>query len=374
MLTQQRCLGRVEYADALSMQSHLVALRRAAAIADQLLVVEHPHVITLGRRAKEENILLNAETRERLGVEIHESVRGGDVTYHGPGQIVFYPILSLPPKKQDVIRYVRDLEEVMIRTLATYGIEGRRISGLSGVWVGETGREDKIGAIGVRMSRWVTSHGFALNANTDLRYFDLIVPCGIRDHGVTSLKKILGTEVDEASVIDRLTEAFADVFDCPIERRGFDMESIQAIVYRRAPRLEILCLKRLEGDFWQPVTGRIEESETPEAAARREVEEETGYRGNVESLNYVHGFMLDPTIFRPPRFPRPTFVREHAFALEVHGDSLPRLDPRTHEAFEWRPYEEARSLQQWAGNKIAMDVLRRRLNADMNHGDITTKR
>ena len=204
-----RRLGRVPYADGLALQERLVAERQAGRIPDTLLLLEHDPVFTLGRNARPENVLFpEAELRAR-GYAVFETGRGGDVTYHGPGQIVGYPILSLAPDRCDVHRYVRDLEEVMIRTCADYGVTARRVPGMTGAWVGEA----KIGAIGVRIARWVTSHGFAFNVSADLAPFGLIVPCGLRGCGVTSLERLLGERVAVAGVMDRLTAHLAVVFD-----------------------------------------------------------------------------------------------------------------------------------------------------------------
>jgi lipoyl(octanoyl) transferase len=202
----------VPYAEGLQIQEQLVAERQAGRIVDVLLVLEHEPVFTMGRNSRAENVLLSPEALRAQGYEIFETGRGGDVTYHGPGQVVGYPILELPPDRRDVHRYVRDLEEVMIRACADYGIAAQRIAGKTGAWVGT----EKVGAIGVRIARWVTSHGFALNVANDLAPFSLIVPCGIRDHGVTSLARLLGREVavDQASV--RLAAHVADVFDLDI--------------------------------------------------------------------------------------------------------------------------------------------------------------
>ncbi len=206
-----RDLGRLAYADALDLQRRLVEERRAGRVDDLLLFVEHPHVLTLGVKGDggRGHILAGPERLAALGVTVHEAGRGGDITYHGPGQIVGYPILDLRPDRCDVHRYVRDLEEVMIRTLADYHVQARRVKGLTGVWVGA----DKLAAIGVRISRWVTSHGFAFNVATDLDYFGLIVPCGIADRGVTSLARVLGRSIDRAEVQERLVSHFCDVFD-----------------------------------------------------------------------------------------------------------------------------------------------------------------
>jgi lipoyl(octanoyl) transferase len=170
----------------------------------------------MGRNARAENVLISEELLRSRGVELFEAGRGGDVTYHGPGQVVGYPIVELPEGRRDVHRYVRDLEEVMIRVCADYGFMARRIAGKSGTFVGET----QIGAIGVRISRWVTSHGFAFNVNTNLSGFDLIVPCGLRDQGVTSLARLIGSDVDRAGVEDRLDARFREVFGyTPAESR-----------------------------------------------------------------------------------------------------------------------------------------------------------
>ena len=206
-----RRLGLVPYADALKLQRELVEQRRTGQTGDVLLLVEHPHVLTLGVRGDggRSHILASNEALASRAVHVHEAGRGGDITYHGPGQLVGYPIIDLRPDRCDVHRYIRDLEEVLIRVAADYGVAAGRIAGLTGVWVG--GR--KLAAIGVRIARWITSHGFALNVTTDLDYFDLIVPCGIADRGVTSLEAILGEPVGIDEVGDRVILHFGEVFD-----------------------------------------------------------------------------------------------------------------------------------------------------------------
>jgi lipoyl(octanoyl) transferase len=201
-----RRLGRVPYREALALQRALVDDRKAGRIGDLLLLLEHPHVITLGTRsdAARSNVLATPERLAALGVDLCETGRGGDVTYHGPGQLVAYPILDLKPDRADVYKYVRNLEQVMIAVSRTFGVDARRIEGLTGAWVGGS----KIGAIGVRISRWISSHGLAYNVNTDLDYFNLIVPCGISDHGVTSLARELGHTVELESVEDALIAEF----------------------------------------------------------------------------------------------------------------------------------------------------------------------
>ncbi len=209
-----RRLGTVPYAEALALQRGLVEDRRADRVPDLLLLLQHPRVITFGVKGDggRSNVLATDERLAELGVEISETGRGGDVTYHGPGQIVGYPILNLDPDRRDVHRYVRDLEEVMIRVCAGYGVTAGRIKGLTGTWVGD----EKIGAIGVRISRWITSHGFAFNVNTNLADFHLIVPCGIADHGVTTLERTSGRAVSIPDVEEHVITRFAEVFDAVV--------------------------------------------------------------------------------------------------------------------------------------------------------------
>ena len=205
-----RRLGIVPYGEALALQRSLVEERRAERVPDLLLLLQHPPVITFGVKGDggRSNVVVAGARLAELGIEVSETGRGGDVTYHGPGQIVGYPIVDLKPDRCDVHRYVRDLEEMMIRVSADYGVTAGRIRGLTGAWVGD----EKIGAIGVRISRWITSHGFAFNVNTNLQHFQLIVPCGIADHGVTSLEKEAGRPVAISEVEKRVVHHFAAVF------------------------------------------------------------------------------------------------------------------------------------------------------------------
>lgn len=212
-----RQLGLVPYEDALVLQNR-IAEEVGAGGEDHLLLLEHPHTYTLGTSAKEEHLLMPPEERERRGVSVYRVDRGGDITYHGFGQLVGYPILKLgrgtDGLRADVVRYVRDLERVIIDAVADYGVIGSPISGLTGVWVNTPHGEQKIAAIGVRVNvRSVTKHGFALNVNTDLRYFEGIIPCGIRDKGVTSLAAQVGHPVEIQEVIDRVSEHFRTVFE-----------------------------------------------------------------------------------------------------------------------------------------------------------------
>jgi lipoyl(octanoyl) transferase len=205
-------LGLIGYAEAWELQKRVAAARKAGAIEDALLFCEHPHVITLGRNGKRSNLLAADNVLRQKGVEYFETSRGGDITYHGPGQIVGYPILNLGAIKRDVVWYVRMLEEAMIRASADFGVTARREIGKTGIWVGEGSAAEKLAAIGVHISRWVTSHGFAYNVATDLRYFDLIVPCGIVERTATSLEKLLDRQVRLEDAKRPLAKHFGEVF------------------------------------------------------------------------------------------------------------------------------------------------------------------
>ena len=205
--------ARISYGPAFELQREIVAARKAGAVPDVLLFCEHPHVITLGRNGQRENLLANANVLRQMNVEFHETDRGGDITYHGPGQIVGYPILDLAQHKRDVRWYVEQLEEVMICAAADYGLSARRILCRHGIWIDAPQGEEKLAALGVHLSRWVTSHGFAFNVSTDLRYFDLIIPCGIKDKRATSLERALGHAVSLDEARARLAAHFAEIFN-----------------------------------------------------------------------------------------------------------------------------------------------------------------
>jgi lipoyl(octanoyl) transferase len=210
---EARWLGRIGYREALGLQESCARALKEAQLAggraeEALLLLEHPPVITLGRNAVEADVLAEGTRLAALGVTVEKTNRGGQVTYHGPGQLVGYPILDLNPDRRDVGRFLRDLEEALIRTLATWGIEAGRSNGATGVWVGDA----KIAAIGVHLSRWVTTHGFALNVTTDLDAFSLIVPCGLRTRGVTSMQRLLGRAIDLEEVARRFVPQFAEIF------------------------------------------------------------------------------------------------------------------------------------------------------------------
>jgi lipoyl(octanoyl) transferase len=210
-------LGLIGYDAAFDLQRQLVEARKAQAIPDVLLLCQHPHVITLGRNGKREHLRASTHLLKQMNVEFHPTDRGGDITYHGPGQIVGYPILDLTEHRRDVRWYVDSLEELMIRATADFGVAAKRRGGCRGVWVDTPRGEEKLAALGVHLSRWVASHGFAYNVSTDLRFYDLIVPCGIVDKGVTSLERILDRPVALAEVQPRLTARLAEVFNARLE-------------------------------------------------------------------------------------------------------------------------------------------------------------
>src|SRR3989440_3293680 len=222
-------LGLIGYADAYALQKRVVAARKAEAIEDVLLLCEHPHVITQGRNGKRAHLLVSERVLRQKGMDYYETSRGGDITYHGPGQIVGYPILNLGTIRRDVVWYVRMLEEAMIRATAEFGVTAERVAGKTGIWVRTGNTEEKLAAIGVHISRWVTSHGFAYNVSTDLRNFDLIVPCGIADRRPTSLEKLLGRSIQEEEGSPRIAKHLGELL---------------ALEMREASRKELL--ERLE--------------------------------------------------------------------------------------------------------------------------------
>lgn len=221
----------IPYAEACALQKRIVAARKLGVIEDVLLFCEHPHVITQGRNGKREHLLASESVLRQKGVEFFEASRGGDVTYHGPGQVVAYPILNLGAIRRDVVWYVRQLEEAMIRATTEFGIAAGREAGKTGVWVGEGKASEKLAAIGVHISRWVTSHGLAYNVSTDLRNFDLIVPCGLADRKATSLEKLLGRSVKLDRVKAKLAAHLGDVFGLQLQQiaRAELLEKLEAV-------------------------------------------------------------------------------------------------------------------------------------------------
>jgi len=332
-------LGLVEYDDGLAMQERFSEARRAGLEPDALLLLQHPPVLTFGRAAKRENVVATPEQLSALGVELFDTNRGGDVTYHGPGQIVGYPIVSLTEGRQDVRRYVRDVEQGVIRALDRFGLRAARIPRWPGVWLGspETGDARKIAAIGVHLSRWLTTHGFALNVRTNLSHFELIVPCGIHDAGVTSMERELGGRCPPLEEVEQaLAVSFAEVFGQSLEWAPEPARTVSVVVVREAPRRQVLLLERRpeRGGFWQIVTGRVEPGESPAQAAAREAREETGQALEVRPLGYEHAFALGEKV-------PPALVRETAFAARWPGDAEVRVSDSEHDAHRWADPEEA---------------------------------
>jgi lipoyl(octanoyl) transferase len=239
--------GFLPYARACALQSQLVEARKAGAIPDVLLFCGHPHVITLGRNGKKENLRASDRLLAQMNVTFEETDRGGDITYHGPGQIVGYPILDLTEHRRDVHWYVRQLEEIMIRTTADFNVIAERVAGRHGIWVGQPPTEAKLAALGVHLSRWVTSHGFAYNVATDLRYFDLIVPCGIAGKRATSLQCVLDRAVRTDEVRPQLAAHFGELFErnmLQVSRADLEEKLHQHVQHALAPRPgEVLELK-----------------------------------------------------------------------------------------------------------------------------------
>jgi len=345
-------LGQVEYEDGLQLQKLFGEARQKDLVDDVLLLLEHPPVLTLGRAAKRFNVLASDDVLSRMGVELFDTNRGGDVTYHGPGQVVGYPIFKLAGNRQDVRRYVRDLEEAMIRTTARFGITAGRIPKWTGVWVGEEGAPDarKIAAIGVHIARWQTSHGFALNVNTNLAHFGLIVPCGIKEAGVTSIQAEVGQPVAIPEVEDALAQNFAEIFDGEIVEHRPQHRTISCVVTRgEGENTQVLLLRRTpaRGGFWQIVTGRVEEGESFAEAAAREVREETGQPLEVRSLDYRHSFALGEEV--PPRV-----IDESAFTARWPAGALLKIDPSEHTEAIWVRPEEAIEKLPFRGLQVAV--------------------
>jgi lipoyl(octanoyl) transferase len=340
-----RRLGRVEYEDGLNMQKLAAEARHKDLIPDTLLLLTHPRVITLGRGAKEENLLGTREELQKRGYEIHETNRGGDVTYHGPGQIVGYPILDLKPDRKDVRKYVTAIEELMIRVAADYGVKAERVAGRTGIWT----PAGKLGAIGVHISRWITTHGFAFNVETDLSDFGAIVPCGIADAGVTSLEMLLGRAPAIGEVEDRFIAHASQIWDSDASLVEPALQTVSAALTREDGRVLLMQRTPERGGFWQILTGRLEPGENPLQTVAREIYEETGFApelGEIRALDYDHSFALGDRI-------PPFFIHETAFTAQVSGD--PRLSDE-HVAYQWATPAEAMRLLPFAGLRRAVTL------------------
>ena len=344
-------LHRVTYENGMKLQQKLVELRQNDEIADQLLLLEHPPVITLGRGGNETNLLATPDLLASTGVRFYETTRGGDITYHGPGQIVGYPIVHLGEGSRDVRKYVTKLEEVLIRTVAAYGITAERVEGRRGIWVGN----DKIAAIGVRIARWVTSHGWALNVSTNLEHFRLITPCGLRGTGVTSIERETGRRVPLEEVRAKLAETFAEVFERELTARPETIRLVKVLVHD-GDRVLLLHRKPERGNFWQPITGTIETGEDPRATASRELVEETGHAGDVHPLGLTQSFMIESQ-YLEAKHPSPIIASEIAYRAAVDSRLPIRIDPEEHDDYGWFSFAEAQEKIRWTDDREALDRL-----------------
>ncbi|MBK9517327.1 MAG: lipoyl(octanoyl) transferase LipB [Anaeromyxobacter sp.] len=348
-------LGRVEYQDGLELMRLAGQAVRGALPpgTDHLFLVEHPPVLTLGRSAGRGNIVAAPEWLARQGFELHETDRGGDVTYHGPGQLVGYPVVDLSDRP-DVKKYVAALEEAMIRTCADHGVVAGRHPEHRGAWVGRR----KIGAVGVHLARWITSHGLALNVAPDLEHFQVIVPCGIADPrlGVTSLAQELAARGRVAPPLPEVAAALAAHLAGALGRSAAPaaapLRTVSVVALAEDGRVLLLRRTPARGGFWQPVTGRLEPGETPQEAARRELREETGADVPVAPLGYRHGFGIDPAVLGLP----PGALRtadEEAFVARLPAGFTPRLSEE-HVELAFLPAAEAAEALRFAGLRRAV--------------------
>ena len=335
----------------MKLQQKLVEMRQRDELPDQLLLLEHPAVITLGRGGDVRNLLASDDALRNERVRFFETTRGGDITYHGPGQVVGYPILHLGEGSRDVRKYVTKLEEVLIRTVAEYGITAERVEGKRGIWVGN----DKIAAIGVRIARWVTSHGFALNVNTNLDHFRLITPCGLQGTGVTSIARETGRTIDEREVRRIIVAKFAEIFEREIVPRPETLRLIKVMIHDD-DRVLLLHRRPERGNFWQPVTGGIEEGESPSEAARRELLEETGNPGEPEEIGITQSFMIESQ-YLSSRYGTPVIASEVAFEAALDSRLPIRMDGEEHDEYGWFTFAEAYERIRWTDDREALERL-----------------
>ncbi|HVS32302.1 MAG TPA: lipoyl(octanoyl) transferase LipB [Thermoanaerobaculia bacterium] len=344
-------LHLVTYENGMMLQQKLTELRQRDEIPDQLLLLEHPPVITLGRGGDAAHLLAPPETLRRQRVRFFETTRGGDITYHGPGQIVGYPIVHLGEGSRDVRKYVTRLEEVLIRTVAEYGITATREEGKRGIWVGN----HKIAAIGVRIARWVTSHGWALNVNTNLDHFRLITPCGLAGTGVTSIARESGRTIPMEDVRAVLAAKFAEVFERDLVEREETLRLVKVVV-RDGDRVLLLHRKPQRGNYWQPITGSIETEESALDAARRELTEETGQKADPEPLDLTQSFMIESQ-FLAARHSAPIIASEIAYSAAFDSRTPLRLDGEEHDQYGWFTFSEAYEKIRWTDDREVLELL-----------------
>jgi lipoyl(octanoyl) transferase len=350
-----RQLHLVTYENGMKLQQKLTEMRQRDEIADQLLLLEHPPVITLGRGGDAKNLLASPEMLRKHRVRFFETTRGGDITYHGPGQIVGYPIVHLGEGSRDVRKYVTRLEEVLIQTVAEYGITATRVDGKRGIWVGN----NKIAAIGVRIARWVTSHGWALNVSTNLDHFRLITPCGLAGTGVTSIEQETGRKVSLEEVRAVLARKFAEIFDRDLVPREEAVRLVKIVVHDH-DRILLLHRRSERGNFWQPITGSIEPGETPIDTARREMIEETGIAVMPDESGLTQSFMIESQ-FLASKHPAPIIASEVAFSASVDSRQPIRLDAEEHDEYGWFSFAEAYEKIRWTDDREALELLETRI-------------
>ncbi|MBS1786066.1 MAG: lipoyl(octanoyl) transferase LipB [Acidobacteria bacterium] len=358
---QLRRFGRVFYGAGLRMQKALSDFVREGERPDQLVMLEHDAVFTLGRNATRADILVTPDFLDANGVSVHETDRGGEVTYHGPGQIVVYPICNLRGGREDVGRLVRGLEEAMIRTAADFSIKADRLKGAPGIWVDTPRGLEKLGAVGLHLSRWITTHGIAFNVDPFLPHFKWIVPCGFTDKGVCSLKSLLGEDCPSLEVaMDHLRHHLCEVLALDLQPVIEPSRSVGALTWRHGssgPEVLMMLRQPRHGRWWSSVTGMREPGEGPEDACRREMREEAGLTPLcLEALDLAHSFWVDPAVVRFPD-PEPRFNTETCFHAEVASDAPVHLDLEEHESFRWCSPTEALTLMKWEGAKASLKRL-----------------
>jgi lipoyl(octanoyl) transferase len=350
-------LGRVHYRAGERIQELLEQDTRLGN-RQHLIALEHNPVFTFGKNADRSNLLWDKERLILKRIQLFETSRGGDITYHGPGQIVIYPIVNLQKIGITLGDFVRGLEESMIRTADRFGIRSQRIKGNSGVWVKTNSGFSKLGALGLHVSKWITTHGIAFNVNPELGHYLGINPCGFEDRGVVSIYSLLENDapsIDE--VKNLLVNEIRNQFGLKLLQSPSPTLSISVIVYREtSDGIEILMMRRVprDGGWWQSVTGMIDPEESKEHAAGREVFEETGLTGDLIDLDYQHTFVLPKPQLQLPYI----FNVEHCFIFKPSEPLQPvRLSPLEHDSYRWVTVEEAKLLTPWDGMRIALDRL-----------------
>ncbi len=361
---QLRRFGRVFYPAGLRMQKALAEYVNTEERPDQLVMLEHDPVFTLGRNATPADIHMSEDFLRAQGVSVHRTDRGGEVTYHGPGQLVVYPICNLRAGREDVGRLVRGLEEAMIRTAADFGVRADRLQGAPGIWVETPRGMEKLGAIGLHLSRWISTHGIAFNIRPTLDHFRWITPCGFTDKGVCSLASLLGDGVPTfQEAANRLQLHLTELLAMELQPSREPSRSVSALTWRQGRTgPEILMMLRVpaHGLWWQSVTGMMEPGETPEHTAHRELQEETGLTGILRPLDLSHSFWVDPAIVHFPDA-EPRFNTETCFSMEVAPKAEVRLEPLEHSEFLWCGLDEAYERMKWEGSKAAVLLLRKAL-------------